>query len=80
MDKTPVSASSDHSITEIFQALKKGLGHDRVNDGNVDALIAMAAEEGDPQTELLLREWRSPCGDDPENPVLAPSNPPPARS
>lgn len=48
----------------IYQALKRGEGHDRVTEDNVQQLIEMAMEYGDTQTETLLREWRSPCGDD----------------
>jgi hypothetical protein len=58
-------------IADIYRALKKNAGRERVTDANVDALIRMAASKGDIQIEYLLREWRSPCGDDPDLPDLA---------
>ena len=72
-DNTPHTATPE--IAAIFDALRHGRGRERVDDGNVDALIAMARREQDAQLELLLREWRSPCGDDPESPVLPPAVP-----
>ncbi|MCW7539960.1 hypothetical protein OOT46_19165 [Aquabacterium sp. A7-Y] len=50
-------------LRDIYQQLKKGLGHDRVNDGNVFALIELASQYGHTQIEQLLREWQSPCSD-----------------
>ena len=49
---------------EIFQQLKRGRGHELVNDGNVVALIAIAHHEGHQLLEAELREWRAPCGGD----------------
>jgi hypothetical protein len=66
---------SKQESAEIYQALRKGLGHDRVTEANVDELIGLAKDSGDAQTELLLREWRSTCGDDPAMPTLAPQVP-----
>lgn len=57
-------------LDETYRALKRGVGRERVTDTNVDALIALAQERGDTQLEVLLREWRSPCGDDPDMPSL----------
>lgn len=48
----------------IYHKLKKGVGHELVNDANVHELILMAAQYGDTLTETLLREWQSSCGDD----------------
>ncbi len=61
----------------ILDELHQGRGHEHVTDGNVEALIARAHERGDAQVEALLREWRSPCGDDPDMPALEPKLPPP---
>jgi hypothetical protein len=58
-------------IADIYRALKRNAGRERVTDANVDALIRMAASKGDIQLEYLLREWRSPCGDDPAAPDVA---------
>lgn len=60
---------------EILRELRLGRGHDLVTDANVDALITLARERGEAQTEALLREWRSSCGDDPDAPTLAPKSP-----
>ncbi len=70
----------DDDIESIFQALRRGSGRERVHDGNVQALIELARERQDAPLELLLREWRSPCGDDPQAPVLPPAIPPAPRS
>ena len=51
-------------VLAIFRSLKRGAGREKVNDGNVDALIALAKEHGEVQLEYLLREWRSDCGED----------------
>lgn len=51
-------------VTEILSALKRGLGREKVNDRNVDSLIALARAQGELQLEYLLREWRSDCGED----------------
>jgi hypothetical protein len=56
------------SLDEIYRALRRGEGREHVNDGNVDALIDLARQRGDAVIEILLREWRSPCGDDPQMP------------
>lgn len=75
MNTTETSSSSETDLDAVFQDLKAGRGRERVNDDNVDALVARARRARDPQLELLLREWRSPCGDDPEAPVLPPAVP-----
>lgn len=64
-------------LHDIYHALTHGGGRERVDDGNVGALIEMAHQRGNSQLELLLREWRSPCGDDPEMPTPEPTLPPP---
>lgn len=63
----------------IFRSLKRGVGREKVNDGNVDSLIALAKEHGEVQLEYLLREWRSDCGEDIDASGLAalPKLPPP---
>lgn len=50
-------------IDGILRELQHGRGRERVDDGNVKALIALAHERGNAQLELLLREWQSPCGE-----------------
>jgi hypothetical protein len=57
-------ATEDPQADDLLRALRRGEGHDRVTDANVDALIRRARETGDAQVETLLREWRSPCGED----------------
>jgi hypothetical protein len=54
----------EEDVLGIFRSLKRGVGREKVNDGNVDALIALAKEHGEVQLEYLLREWRSDCGED----------------
>lgn len=49
--------------TEIYRKLKRGLGHELVNDDNVFALIALAHQDGQVQLERALREWQAPCSD-----------------
>jgi hypothetical protein len=69
----------DEDVLGIFRSLKRGVGREKVNDGNVDALIALAKEHGEVQLEYLLREWRSDCGEDIDASGLAslPKFPPP---
>jgi hypothetical protein len=55
--------SMSDELLQIYQELKAGRGHARVNDGNVFALIAIAQRYGDPLIEQLLREWQAPCSD-----------------
>ncbi len=69
--------TADTDLSALYQALKHNRGREQVSDANVDALIAMAQQYGDSQLELLLREWRSPCGDDPQAPALPQTLPPP---
>jgi len=62
------AASQDPSLEAIYRELQHGRGREHVTDANVEGLIGLARERGDAQLELLLREWRSPCGDDPDAP------------
>jgi len=55
--------SMSDELLQIYQELKEGRGHARVNDDNVFALIAIAQRYGDPLIEQLLREWQAPCSD-----------------
>lgn len=65
----PRAARGDGAdIEDIYHALKRGEGRERVDDANVGTLIEMAQERRDAQLELLLREWRSVCGNDPHAP------------
>ena len=57
-------------LRQIYQQLKIGFGHERVNDDNVFALIDMAMRYGDKQIESLLREWQAPCSDDRDSPSI----------
>jgi hypothetical protein len=59
----PIRAN-DEDIPGIFRSLKRGVGREKVNEANVDSLIALAREHGEIQLEYLLREWRSDCGED----------------
>jgi hypothetical protein len=54
---------TEEDLLGIFRSLKRGVGREKVNDGNVDSLIALAKEHGEVQLEYLLREWRSDCGE-----------------
>ena len=56
-------------LDDIYRALKRGVGREHVLDSNVDALIELARERGDTDLEVLLREWRASCGEDPAMPV-----------
>lgn len=56
------SASPD-DIQQIYRQLKKGLGHEFVNDDNVFALIELASLDGHKLLEQALREWQAPCSD-----------------
>ena len=55
--------ANEEDVIGIFRSLKRGVGREKVNDGNVDSLIALAKEHGEVQLEYLLREWRSDCGE-----------------
>ncbi|MCM5678900.1 hypothetical protein M8A51_05075 [Schlegelella sp. S2-27] len=70
------NAGSPEELQEIYQLLKKGLGHERVNDDNVFALIDLASRYGNTDLEALLREWQAPCSDGSEG---VPSTIPPTR-
>ncbi len=58
------ATSSSADIDAIYRELRAGRGREKVDDANVGALIERAQRDGDAQLELLLREWRSPCGED----------------
>jgi len=70
-------ADPSNTLQAIFDALQKGRGREQVTDANIEGLIDMARHAGDAQLELLLREWRSACGDDPDSPTLPAELPPP---
>lgn len=46
---------------DIYQLLRKGLGHERVTDDNVAALIRRAESDGHTILATELREWQAPC-------------------
>lgn len=52
----------DPEIDDVYQALRRGGGRERVNDDNVDALIRRAQAEGHSVLAEELREWQAPCG------------------
>lgn len=64
------TSNQANDLDDIYRALKRGVGRERVDDNNVDQLVQMAQEQGDAQLEYLLREWRSPCGEDADAPAL----------
>ncbi len=49
------------SLSEIYQQLRRGQGHQWVNDDNVFELIEQARQDGNRLIEETLREWQSPC-------------------
>ena len=55
--------ANDEDVPGIFRSLRRGVGREKVNEANVDSLIALAREHGEVQLEYLLREWRSDCGE-----------------
>lgn len=61
-DELPVPTPDDE-LLEIYQELKTGRGHHRVNDKNVFQLAALAAHYGDKLIEKILLEWQAPCSD-----------------
>ena len=73
----PVDPADAHAV---FRELERGMGHELVHDGNVDALIDIARARGHLLLEQELREWRSPCGDGSDSggdlPGMVPASPP----
>ncbi|HRO58417.1 MAG TPA: hypothetical protein PK177_04505 [Burkholderiaceae bacterium] len=69
----PNDAPRAQEIEEIYRALVKGLGHERVNDDNVFALIRRAEADGQTVLAQTLREWQAPCG--PGTPATGAPNP-----
>jgi len=49
------------AVDEVYRQLVRGLGHELVNDDNVDALIKRAEADGHTVLAIELREWRAPC-------------------
>lgn len=70
----------EQDLRRIYDALVHGRGREWVDDANVGALVEMAQRKGDTQLELLLREWRSACGEDAATVNLPPAVPPPPRT
>jgi hypothetical protein len=48
-------------VEEVYAQLRKGLGHERVNDANVDALVRRAEQDGHGILAQELREWKASC-------------------
>ena len=69
----PQDTSTD--VQSIYRQLKRGLGHELVNDQNVFALIDLARRDGNQTIETTLREWQAPCSDsdDGPRPTMAPT-------
>lgn len=49
-------------VEDVYRLLRKGLGHEKVTDANVRALIRRAEQDGQTVLATELREWQSPCG------------------
>ena len=58
----PNAAPRAQAIEDVYRQLVKGLGHEHVNDDNVEALIARAEQDGHTVLAQEMREWRSRCG------------------
>lgn len=58
---TPGATAIAGNVELVFEKLEQGLGHELVNDGNVDALIEMAQRAGHRVLEQELREWKASC-------------------
>jgi len=50
------------SVDDVYAQLVKGLGHELVNDDNVEALIKLAEQDKHTILATELREWQAPCG------------------
>jgi len=48
-------------VEDIYTQLRKGLGHERVTDANVDALVRRAEQDGHGILAQELREWKASC-------------------
>jgi hypothetical protein len=53
---------NEQDIPSVYAKLKRGQGHELVDDDNVFTLIALAKRYGDVTLEEELREWQSDCG------------------
>lgn len=52
----------ESDVDSVYQALRRGVGRERVNDDNVEALIRLAQTDGQAMLAEELREWQAPCG------------------
>jgi hypothetical protein len=67
-------------VEDVYRLLCKGLGHERVTDDNVWALIRRAEQDGHTILATELREWQAPCGTGPSTlPPADVSRPPQAQ-
>lgn len=48
-------------VEDVYRLLCRGLGHEKVNDDNVDGLIRRADRDGHTLLATELREWQAPC-------------------
>jgi len=64
-------------VEDVYRLLCKGLGHEKVTDDNVNALIRRADQDGHTILATELREWQAPCsaGRSDRNIVSPPSQP-----
>lgn len=76
---SPSAPAEGEDVQAIFKSLTRGGGREKVNDANVDLLIALAKQHGEVQLEYLLSEWRSDCGENVDATALnaLPKFPPP---
>lgn len=74
-DRTDPSVKAD-DIEAIYRELRRGVGHELVNDANVFKLIDRAERDGHRVLAQELREWQSPCADgasEVRRPIVAPT-------
>ena len=62
-------------VEEIYRQLERNRGRERVDDGNVGALIELAGRRGHQVVERELREWQATCKGTPSEPppTMAPT-------
>lgn len=48
-------------VEDVYRLLRKGLGHEKVTDANVSALIRRAEQDQHSILATELREWQAGC-------------------
>jgi hypothetical protein len=48
-------------VEDVYRELRQGVGHEHVTDGNVDALVRRAEQDGHTILAQELREWKASC-------------------